>query len=103
MREFLAHVILVLKSLKKKNAFMHSNFPSALPFVSHGQENSHSILEDIFEESPDSDLNNADDDYFQWNIGNNVHQLFNQSDHSDIIRHLTFTKEFAEIPGTRLK
>lgn len=60
------------------------------------------FLQDIFENSHDSDSYNTADDDFQFNIDNDAPQLFNKSVRSDLIRDLELSKGFAEVLDSRL-
>lgn len=51
----------------------------------YGPKISDAILQNIFEHSPNSDLDNTADDDFQCNIYDKDPQLFNQSKHSTLI------------------
>lgn len=54
------------------------------------------LLLDIFVDSSDFDSDTASDIDFQCNRDIGAHQLFNQSEHYDLIKHLGLYKGFAK-------
>lgn len=59
--------------------------------MAYGPKFSDTLLQNTFEHSPNSDLDNTADDDFQCNIYNDP-QPFNQSKHSTLIRDLGLYK-----------
>lgn len=66
---FFSHVMLVVIMSKKARKHMYPNLLQIydLPLLPHGPQISYLFLEDIFEDSPDYDSDNAPNEDFQCN------------------------------------
>lgn len=72
-------------------AFMFPNL-SQLHHMFHILQIANHLLQDIFEDSSYSVSDNAADEDFRCNMDKDPPELFNQSEHFDLIRDLRFSK-----------
>ena len=98
---------------KKKNPLVYSNLKSTIRPISHCNE----ISVPVFKDLPEQELPGSEEDQASVlstdscedtvsDVGfppSSLPQLFSQGELNDLIRDLNFSKEFSELPASRLK